>query len=465
MALDLRPGKPDSENLSREIVRLKDVVGLTWPEIEEEIGLSLGISLEGCRSRYRRYKRKVKTAPGGDFDVPPGVQARVSRNEVILTAKAPHIQTLDDLLEFCQVDLDVWYVDRHKLNAWPLGIKEEFRDLAIEDGRISGTIKTTGEVAFGQMVQVTAWLFRREPEALFPTIRPMRAASTFKAPPEATGPAIRSLIWTDPHFGYLKNIQDAALDPFHCRYALDLIVQIAEVICPDRVDILGDFFDFPEWTDRFKKRPEFYWTTQPAIVEGHWWLAQLRRALPDTAINLHEGNHDARMRDAVEKHLPAAYDLRSADKLESQFGLLSVPNLLDLDGLGIRWIGDYPDDLDWIDELRLEHGGFYRKGQDKTAKAMAEETGDPVAFGHVHKDEIWRRAFSVGCTCRLDGKVPAKSARNYWVKGFGVVDVVRGSVSTTFITVDKRQAVWDRRAFEARDRVEDLRNDHPQWNW
>src|SRR6056297_1043185 len=63
------------------------------------------------------------------------------------TSKAGNkVKVLDEFLELCQVDLEVWYVDRYQLNAW--------------DVTISGNGSSTKEDNTYTNYQIKVWLKR-----------------------------------------------------------------------------------------------------------------------------------------------------------------------------------------------------------------------------------------------------------------------------------------------------------------
>jgi hypothetical protein len=274
-------------------------------------------------------------------------------------------------------------------------------------------------------------------------------------------------------------MRSGALDPFHDRRVLDIILQIAHTEQPDRIDCLGDFFDFASWNDKYLTDPGLEYTTQPAINEGHWWLRQLREACPDATISIHEGNHDNRMENAIVKHLRAAHGLRPADELDLP-DAMSPERLLALHKLGIEWCGNYPDDSVWLtSNLRLAHGELVRGGAGATTKAYVESNAYSSITGHIHRAEMAthsRRtrdslesitAYCPGCVCRIDGVVPGHSHRQNWRQGIALLDYApeTGEISICDIPISNGVAVWNKKRFEGRDNVAALRSAVPGGNW
>ena len=129
------------------------------------------------------------------------------------------------------------------------------------------------------------------------------------------------------------------------------------------------------------------------------------------------------MEKAIIRHLGAAYDLRAADELELP-PALSVPRLLALHKLGIEWVPNYPDDLDWInDGISVSHGELSRSVPGETARAVVKAADESAIVGHTHQVEMASRtlhvrggertitAVSPGCCCHIDGRVPASKSK------------------------------------------------------
>jgi len=409
--------------------------------------------------RELRAKKEGSALPSGEREQ---ITREEHANTVTLESNTARIKTLDQLLQECEVDLGIWRVDHYIVNKWEVGAKDK-----------------SWAVIIHPLFQVKAWLVRRKPEPLFPTIRPV-TCDTVTVPfpvPERAG-ILRSLVWADPHFGFTLDGRTAGLAPFHDRQVLDLVLQITLAAEPDRIDCLGDVLDLPEWTDRFIRSPEFAHTTQPALLEAHWWLAQLRLATLRARITLHEGNHERRLEAALVTHLEAAYGLRAVDEMNMPQAL-SVPRLLALHKLEIGWKGGYPGDGDWLNEgVHLSHGELAQVAGN-TAKAVVAGADTTEIFGHAHRIEWVSRTkhvhngqqiiagFCPGCTCKIDGTVPAKTKRQQWQNGCAIVDFEAngGGFSIAPIVIEDGRAIWNGQLFEARDRLPDLREAYPDWNW
>jgi hypothetical protein len=418
--------------------------------------------------RISNYIRPTLTATtmGERDDQLEGSSFLIDGNEAELdwTSGTGPIRTLDALIESHEIDLSMW----------------------IQQGIVTHNTWTTprarhGESGFEyfQNHQIKAAFIKRHPEPIFPVIQPVEVSvEAAPLPPFRTEGTGTSFVFADPHFGYRKDLKTAHLTPFHNRKALDVCLQIITLKQPDRVDILGDWLDMTEWTDKFLRDPEFYWCTQPALLESSWWLTQIRLAAPQTRIVLHQGNHDARLDNALKTHLPAAYDLKAVDELELP-PALSLPKLLALHKLGVDWVGDYPNDKSWLNDAVLLEHGEKALSPGMTARAVARDAHECHVFGHIHRREMIDKtihlregdksitAFCPACVCWTDGRVPANVSdkRLQWQNGAALVEyeVSGDGYSLTPIFINGNRALLNGSIIEGRDRLEEIRLSMDGW--
>lgn len=374
-----------------------------------------------------------------------------------MESKGPRICTLEQLIAACAIDLDAWQIERHIINKWEVGVRHP----------------VTGEVIVEPLFQVKAWIVKRKLEPVELVIQPVRCAAARKSLPRSPSgerATKRAVYLCDWQAGFRRDLFTNRLDPFHDRLALDVALQIVEACRPDVIVLGGDILDLPDSTDKFIRSPEYYWNTQPAVIEVHWWLTQLWQAAPKAEIHLEEGNHEKRLGDSVITHLQAVYKLHPATELDAP-PALSVPGLLDLEGLGIHWAGGYPNERVWLnDGLACIHGDVARKGSGDTAKVLAQADWSCV-FGHIHRREMATRsihsrfgartvsAFSPGCLCRVDGSVPGSSDDEQWQQGLAVIDYDERAFTVTLVPIEEGRGVWNGQVFCGRERTEELRED------
>jgi predicted phosphodiesterase len=246
----------------------------------------------------------------------------------------------------------------------------------------------------------------------------------------------------DTQIGY-RRLADGTLDPFHDEAAMMVFAKACWTYQPDKIQILGDFLDLASQS-RWAQEAAFALTTQAALDAGHKFLATLRGLCPDAEIIVVEGNHDKRMQNFVETNALAAFGLRKAALPES-WPVMSIPNLLRLDELEIKYVDAYPAATDWDnDTTRNIHGTKANSRGSTTAQYVSEVPHLNTWAGHTHRPEITYRstlgprgqaveAYSAnpGCLCRVDGAVPSVNGAigadgkpanvvENWQQGFGL---------------------------------------------
>jgi hypothetical protein len=252
-----------------------------------------------------------------------------------------------------------------------------------------------------------------------------------------------AVILPDPQIGYRFDPVSGLLDPFHDEHAMNVALQIVQHLNPDKIVNLGDYLDLPQYS-KYAQEPLFAHTTQPSIDRGASFLAEQRASAPKAEIALIEGNHDKRLMDYIMRNAMAAFGLKRANSAPEDWPLLSVPYLLRLDEIGVKYIEGYPGGEYYInDHLKCIHGK--RTGKRGTiARSVIEDERVSTITGHNHHIEIAYKtihkrdslytpfAAILGCLCRIDGVVPSvhttlssngKPIRYYedWQQAVGVV--------------------------------------------
>ena len=132
--------------------------------------------------------------------------------------------------------------------------KAEQKDLHFDQGKITGYVRSDG-LSIAQLWQVKARLVRKDPQPVFPIIQPVKCAFEYEAPPKPAGGLKRAVVWSDPQFGFRRDLTTGELMPLHDNRALDVILQIAIAAKADRVDVLGDIFDLSDMSAHFLQQP------------------------------------------------------------------------------------------------------------------------------------------------------------------------------------------------------------------
>lgn len=382
-------------------------------------------------------------------DTPDGLNKRT-----LEAAKSGRITTLEELLDFCQVDRNVWETERHTLNTWEGFSKDN-------DGN---PVVTT-------LHQVKAYLRRRVLEAEHPPIQPVEIAGpthpTYKKPHRPYG-IKRAVILSDAQVGFVRDLRTGKLSPSHDRLAMDIALQLIYDLRPHYVINVGDILDLPDFGS-YAYSPELANQTQSSVVEAAWWLGRIRQAVPRAVCHLLLGNHDQRLEKAIINNLKAAYGLRPADELDLP-PALSVPRLLALHKTGWNYSDGYPNGEYFLTpNLKVIHGDTVRGGGGNTTAAIVKKEDVSVICGHIHRLESAYRtksngdvisAHSVGCMC-LPELTPPGRKRQDWQSGLGVVhflpDGSRHHIE--LIHIDQGRAIYGGKEYVGEARISELEQD------
>jgi metallophosphoesterase superfamily enzyme len=362
------------------------------------------------------------------------------------------IKTIDQLLRTTGIDPAEWEVVNPKVKKWDVAIKLK-----------TGDIETINVVP---SIYIEAPLRSKNPTAFEPTIQPI-TIEMGRLPKAGSGKKSgvrRALIVNDAQVGYRRTLHTTSLRPFHDRRVLDLALQIAQEEEIDHISFGGDMLDLSEWSTKFTPEPEFFWTTQPALLELAWWLAQFRAARPTATIRMLEGNHDARLPNLIVNQMRQAYKLRAVDELQLPPSL-SIPRLLALHTINVDYVANYPDNGYWLNKnVLIAHGDVVRSGPGDTAKAVVNKSAFTTIFGHIHRREhVSRRlkthdgdliysAFCPGCVCRIDGAVPGSKSDDQWQQGLAIIEYTDESENIIPIAVNNGVMIYQGRVWKARIR-------------
>ena len=372
------------------------------------------------------------------------------------TGRGRRIKTLEALIDECNIDLKVWNIEKHVVNKWEVGTRDQ-----------------GGKIIVEPLFQVKAWLSKKVPDkTVFPPLQIVHVdvpkSKPFKIPKRKIK---KALILSDAQMAFLRDLRSLRLEPFHDRLVFDLALQVAELAQPDLIVWNGDMFDLPDWSDKFIHTPDCRDTLQASLVELAWWIRQFKAVCPGAEQHFIPGNHEHRMDKAIIRNLSAAYGLKSIDNMDG-FPALSLPNLLAVDKLEVKWAGDYPEAHIWLnDGLRVGHGTVVRAGSGDTVKAILREARYSELVGHVHRIEEASKTihdgkgiYSVTVACfgtmaRIDGIVPAKKDRNNWQPGFGEAEYDDRDFELHPTRVRDGRAIYRGKLLQGRDRSAEIARD------
>ena len=266
---------------------------------------------------------------------------------------------------------------------------------------------------------------------------------TVRVPKKAKNPDgyETAVILPDIQIGYFRNA-DGGLEPTHDEDALAVALAIVRDVQPDKVVLVGDNVDAPEF-GKYRLSPAYALTTQASIDRATTLSAELRACAPDAEIVWLAGNHEERLVNATLDNLKAAFGLRRGNS-KHELPVLSIPYLCRFDEYGITYLPGYPASSYWINEkIKVIHGDKVRSGG-STAHAYLNNSKCSVLYGHIHRREWAERsrddydgpktilAASPGTLARCDGSVPSTKGGldldgrplpivEDWQQGVGVV--------------------------------------------
>jgi hypothetical protein len=453
--------------------RLEKLKQMDWSW--EDIAEDLGCHSEQARSKWRRMgEDKERDVPDLDWVK----KETIDENHQVMAFKSTDGSSIEDLLKEFGVDLDIWKVDHYIINKWEVGRKATTKHLTFEHGVIDGEVEDEGGINVEPLKQVKVWLVRIVPVAIKPHIQPIEITSELSEhiPEKSFSKVHTALILPDSQIGFSRDIRTGKLTPFHDREAISIALSLAESLKPDVTIWLGDVVDFTMWTDKFIRKPEFYFTTQPALIEAAWLIGQTKQYSGE--VYMLEGNHEQRTEKMMITHLLDAYGLTAADS-DVDMPAMSVDNLLGLSRMGVKYVGDYENAEVWLNtELRCVHGNVARGGLMATSRSILESSSISTIFGHIHRIESASKtitgafgrkviqAISAGCLCKTDGSVPGSNHEVQWQNAVAVVEYDDGgnfTVHTLPIHQDNT-LVYNGNYYEPWDYMQDMKLG-TTWDW
>ena len=330
--------------------------------------------------------------------------------------KAPTLQTL---LEKFNVSEEEWKVTNFKVNQWDVSAKEEV------DGKIVWNTHTN--------YQARASLVRKLPvKCDFPSVQGATVGDVKLNVKTPKRNLKVDIVLPDAQVGFKRDIHSGELAPLHDLKAIAIATEIIKEIKPDRIIMLGDMLDLPDWSTHFVRSPEFYFTTQPSLDWLASWIKELRPYCKEMVYI--EGNHEKRMIDSIVQNTIQAYGIKPANEPDVP-PIVSVPYMLGLHKIGVEYIGNYPHGGFYInDNLVCIHGNKVGPKSGQSIMKMLDSPRISVIQGHVHRLEmghktVWShgqpkiyQAVSLGTLARIDGIVPGAGTRYNWQQGFGIVE-------------------------------------------
>lgn len=409
-------------DITQAVVHLRTLVDqkyleLTWDEIAEKVGLPSG---EAARSRYRAAMEQY---PEVDEVSPNNLVLNLLGTERIVSAK--------HLMEAHEINPEEWEIARQSIRKWDGYSKISHKDIKWADGRIQeGAIKEEGKLNVVELFYVRVELVRKKPILVEPVLQQIIMPEP--DPPYDVSPTTHSgkqemvVYIPDPHF------------PYEDPKALSLILKFVKRYRQWISTIIwgGDILDLRElshFTD-LETKPE---SLSEALQRAGDWLYQFRQAAPNANILYLEGNHEKRLRRILAQNLPALYGLHAYGSV-TKWPLISIPNLLNLEKMRIRYIDGYPDEIYYYKDVGYVHGTLYGTNGAGLQKLLRDATYDTVA-GHDHRIQMGsKRVYTSPTTSKIitvalsgwtgnqNNPPPGRSSRPDFHSGFTVVQYYGG---------------------------------------
>jgi len=436
-------------------------------EIREYLEKNPGVGRYNLARKFNigeRHSRTIlKTFHVEHKDTPGQISIKKEFNEngnmaeaIAKTYGSPLSQ--EDMLELFKIDTTIWKVDKFRVNSWVV------------------TSWKTGKQEAATNYQTRLDLIRIIPlEQEIPALK--RIVINMPSAPKGAyqqQSLNRCLILSDSQNGYIRDMVTGKLTPFHDRRIWDIALQTADIYQPHKIILLGDMLDLSDWSDHYTISGESYFTFQPALIELYWWLSRLRVVCPNAEMVYLEGNHEQRMTRVILNNLLAAYKIKPANQPKNP-PALSIENLMGLQELGIRYLGDYPKNNYWLnDNLEVLHGEIVRTGSGDTVKTVLKDARNSMIFGHGHRREmanktvhpkdriIFYTVAMVGCMCHVDGRVPSQKGTENWQNGLMKVDYEdsNGLFEIRDIPINNGIALYDGHRLVGDDDISELK---PMW--
>ena len=206
-----------------------------WEETNRKFGIALQTFKRYQRDYRRRHNKQLKERQ---------TEREESKNGLVLTVRSADIKTLDELIEYSDIDLNVWEVDRFIVNSWEV--------------TISGEKTHSGDPETYTNYQVKAWLKKRSEQSIESVLEDFIADARNHAPTykpikyrkHESGNAAEISI-PDLHFGQLswgeetgedydiKIAQELFLDAFDYLLSRVKEYDVDQIIVP----VGNDFFN------------------------------------------------------------------------------------------------------------------------------------------------------------------------------------------------------------------------------
>lgn len=244
--------------------------------------------------------------------------------------------------------------------------------------------------------------------------------------------------------------------PHHCQDLLVAAVQWVKDHAPERIVILGDLMDYGSISRHSKTGLEPGLDRE--INEAYSILRAFKQASPATNITLLDGNHEQRMKTALEGR--GLVGLSHLTRADDDVPVLSTRHLLRLDELEVETVDPPAPGLPYeycearvCDGLVARHGHVAKKGSGASALEIVNRLHRSIVVGHTHRQSIvyatqWPDGVQrtlVGCEAGTMAEIEhglgyAVSAD--WQQGFAVCQQSRDGFTLDLATFIEGRLRW-----------------------
>jgi hypothetical protein len=457
-----RGRKPKYSQAERDQVYALKNNGLSRAEISDETGLT---EMQ-VQSIFNYTPQDLEKNEGAVYQTNK-TKVETSGSHMLITHNSDRIMTIDQLLEKLDIDKDEWQILKAVVNKYEVPTRNRKGHIEWDEGRMDGSMEYEAEAYINEIIQIKVSLVKIEPEQIRPTTQPVEikiSGDKLELNNIHANKEVKKVLYiADPQFGFERNMRSGQLLPFHDRNVLSVALQMTHQYKWDKIIFLGDILDNTMFSDKFLKKPSYYFTSQPALVEASWFIGKIRNYQPEADIVVIEGNHDVRIENFISKHFLSGYGLRAADEIDED-ALMSVPKLLGLNSIGVEYYGNYPESSYQVygDTVAI-HGDVARKPPGATSNALSESSIMNKVFGHIHRAEMVSRKVasvngeqvfrfvSVPCSCKIDGTVPGSTREQNWQQGVGVSTHIGGYSHFEIPLFESGSMLWNGRIWKPVD--------------
>lgn len=128
---------------------------------QKEIAKFLDITINACRKRIFRINNKLKLKNPelkSDNNNTTTFEKEFSDEKCIINSNSSNLRTLEDVIEYAEIDMTKWEVVNVKMGSWEMPRKNKTVDLKWENGSCNGSVKDNGDFHIGKMWKISVTL-------------------------------------------------------------------------------------------------------------------------------------------------------------------------------------------------------------------------------------------------------------------------------------------------------------------